>query len=138
LEVKSRAIKAIKLSIVTVSAAALCAVFVVVRQALLAEERLIAVVSVIELVDGYVRQSNGKWPPDWMSLKSFASASRLHEESDIARLQRFVEIDFSCKTCDVGAADATTFEGIRPVGACSKSYEHQLERLIAIAHEFCN
>ena len=101
--------------------------------ALKAEERLIAVVSTVLLVEDYVKNER-RWPSSWESPYLLESVKIPYSEKDSRiKLRQFAKIDFNASINDAASATPENFPLIQPIGPCSKSYEIQVSHLIETA-----
>lgn len=116
--------------------AVICVAVWIATTALKVEERLFAVVYTVQLVEEYMKKTEGEWPKSWEALDStMLEGSFYSSKENRSKLRPFVEIQFDSDLQHVADMSSTDFSLIRPNGPCSNSYRIQIERLISTAKE---
>lgn len=106
---------------VLASGAVLGTVFgvVAVRTSLEAEKTHHAYIGVLEALETYLRETDGRWPRDWDEL-STAGPQRepraLRWPNDLAEIRRRVHVRFDVTASDVAAMEVERFSAVEPVG----------------------
>ncbi len=90
-----------------------------------AENTLLAVCVVSEIVETYVRETGGNWPRSWDDLESveIAHSGGYSWPADRPQLEARVHIDFEFEPEKSSIEDAKLFYGIEPIGPCYQGFE---------------
>jgi hypothetical protein len=84
-----------------------------------AEHVLHAALLTVQLLDEYVVLNDGKWPRSWSDLEKLPPKHRTGMfgwPEDSAKVQQYVELDFSVDPQNLAKKSADQFDAVRPIG----------------------